>query len=579
MSGSWARASECAAEPIGRGGRTLEGVEAEGPVGEARVALAAGDLASAVMLLRAVTVLGPAPEAHAMLGGLLYVVDDLSGARRELELAFRQWRDAGEPRQAAMVATHLADLHASGFGNFAAGQGWISRARRLLAPFGRCVEQGYVELSLVACAVDDVERLEEVTELALGLASEFGDANLEVRALADSGYALVVQGRTREGFARLDEAMAALSAGEVTDLTVAGKSYCALLSACDRTGQVARADEWTRVVAETLLDPMGGRPVVLHTHCRLVYGSVLCTAGRWGEGESALLDVLGPSGSAYLGHRADACARLASLRLLQGRLEEAAELLRPFEDRPNSCEPLARLHLLSGDHELAAAVARRGLHAVPGDRLRDGALRALLVEVELAGGDVDAAADHARALDNLAEMTDSHVLRSEAALANARVAAAALDPNRAHRGLEEAARHLDHERPLLSAVIALELAQTLADEGDTAGAIVQGRLAFDVFNRLGARLFADRTDALLRSLGSRSRAVSRRPAAAVSSLTPRERDVLALLRDGLTNTEIGSRLFISAKTAEHHVGRVLAKLGVRSRAEAAAVAATVLAND
>jgi DNA-binding CsgD family transcriptional regulator len=112
----------------------------------------------------------------------------------------------------------------------------------------------------------------------------------------------------------------------------------------------------------------------------------------------------------------------------------------------------------------------------------------------------------------------------------------------------------------------------LASRGDVAGAVVHARNALAAFDALGAKVLVDRCDALLRSLGSRARTVTRRPSVAVAGLTEREREVLDLVRAGLTNAEIGARLFISAKTAEHHVGRVLAKLGVRSRAEAAAVA-------
>jgi DNA-binding CsgD family transcriptional regulator len=61
-----------------------------------------------------------------------------------------------------------------------------------------------------------------------------------------------------------------------------------------------------------------------------------------------------------------------------------------------------------------------------------------------------------------------------------------------------------------------------------------------------------------------------REAHGLASLSEREREIAALVGDGLTNREIGARLFLSEKTIETHLTRVFQKLGVRSRAQVAA---------
>ena len=532
-------------------------------------AMEAGDLPAAAAAFGEAAAAGPAPLAKHLLGGFAYMDGDLGAARRLWEAAFREFRDEGDACSGARVAADLADLLNTGYADRATGIGWVQRGRRLLEGEASCVEQGYLALSFMACEALDVDRLLESADFALELALECGDPELQARALADGGYALVVRGHLAEGFARLDEAMAVLSSGEVRNPGVAGASYCALLSACDRAGDLRRAEAWSRTIEDTFLAPLEGRLRVLHNHCRVAYGSVLCTVGRWAEGEAAILEVLAPEAGAVHGHRGDAAARLADLRLLQGRFEEARELLHPYGDRPFATEPLGRLHLLTGEHDVAAAIVRRGVDAVPGDRLRMGALLGLLVEIELTRRDGRAAAAAAERLEELATPTEEPTLLAEAALARARVDG----DGSAYRA---ALVHLGEDRPLVRGTISLELAELLAVD-DPAAATVEAGLALATFDRLGATVLADRTNALLRSLGSRSRAIGRPPATAIQGLTRREAEVLALMAEGLTNAEIGGRLYISAKTAEHHVGHVLAKLGVRSRAEAAAVATAAAA--
>src|SRR5262249_27586433 len=140
--------------------------------------------------------------------------DDFAAARVHFEVAFKHFRDGGDLRSAVRVAAVLAEVHGDLLGNKSAGRGWAARGMRLVERIGPCVELGYLELASIACERPDVVELERSANRALALAIEFGDSNLEVRALADSGLALVSQGRTREGFSRLDEAMAAISTDE-----------------------------------------------------------------------------------------------------------------------------------------------------------------------------------------------------------------------------------------------------------------------------------------------------------------------------------------------------------------------------
>ena len=71
----------------------------------------------------------------------------------------------------------------------------------------------------------------------------------------------------------------------------------------------------------------------------------------------------------------------------------------------------------------------------------------------------------------------------------------------------------------------------------------------------------------------RGRGERKRPSAGWAALTPTERDVVRLLREGLSNKDIASRLFVSPRTVETHLTHIYTKLGLKSRVQLAQEAA------
>jgi DNA-binding CsgD family transcriptional regulator len=114
-------------------------------------------------------------------------------------------------------------------------------------------------------------------------------------------------------------------------------------------------------------------------------------------------------------------------------------------------------------------------------------------------------------------------------------------------------------------------------EGDL-GARLQ---ALEIFDRLGAGPMSVRLRTRLREEGHTGIPRGPRPATKANplGLTSRQAEVLALIGEGMTNSEIAEKLFISQKTAEHHVSAIYTRLGISNRAEAITRALALTAQD
>jgi DNA-binding CsgD family transcriptional regulator len=213
----------------------------------------------------------------------------------------------------------------------------------------------------------------------------------------------------------------------------------------------------------------------------------------------------------------------------------------------------------NGQYRAAAAAAQRAC----GHHPRGGSSFVLAELVEAAAR----AGDHAHAqaaLDVLLERT--RVSGTDWALGvEARSRALVSNDEEAEQLFEEGIERLSRTR------IRSQLARTRLVYGEwlrrvrrRIDARKQLRVAHEMFDDMGARAFAERAG---RELSATGGTVRKRSAARTDQLTAQEEQVARLAREGLSNPEIGVRLFISARTVEYHLHKVYSKLGITSRGQ------------
>jgi DNA-binding NarL/FixJ family response regulator len=528
-------------------------------------ALRVGDWSAARSAFEAALEEEETAEALFGLGDALWWLGDIEPAVRCRERAYAAFRRRPDPVQAAIVAMRLCLTYRANLGSRAASRGWLRRAARIVEDFELDALRGWVAL-MRANDAEDPGAGERLAREAHAFARESGDADLELCALSELGAWLVELGRVAEGVALLDEAMAASLGGEGGSLNTVVYTSCHTIISCTRAADFERAAQWVRAI-----DGFSGRYgcPLLYTMCRTLYAGVLFAAGDWTRAEEELQAALRMSSIAERALYGEARAKLAELRLAQGRIEETERLVSGFEDHRAVTPVAAAVRLVRGDPVTAESIAIRQLHEVGERRLESAPLLELRAEAEIARGAARKAAATARRLAALGASLDCVTIAARGERVLGRALLAAGDRTAARHHLDAAVAAFARLEMFFDAARArVVLAETLR-EGERDAAIAEARTALAVFEKLGAARDADAAAALLRSLGVKG----------IGVLTKRELEVLALIGEGLSNREMAERLFVTRKTIEHHVARVLAKLELRSRAQAAAYAARNLGRE
>jgi len=471
--------------------------------------------------------------------------------------AFRIYDDLGDARRAGLCAVWLYETY--GFrAKPAVASGWLQRARRALEDDADCVEHGALLLreAETAHGQGDLDVAFDLAGRALELARQLGSADLEAEALQTSGRVRVERGDIADGMGDLDEAMLFAVEGRLGPYST-GKVYCSLISACEDIGDLDRAAEWTDATLRwAQRHPFAIFPGI----CRVHRAVVLKRRGALMEAEQEARRACAELASSHIGNSAAAHAEVGDICRRLGELDRAEAAFAAAQELAGGpCVSMALLRLAQGRTAQALTIATGCLRDTT-NRLARAAVLPILVHVAVAAGELDTALGALAELEDVATAFDTAVLHATTQVARGRLALGAGDASAARDALHDALERWQALGvPYEVATTRVLLGQALRETGDESGAVESFTAAAALFDEIGARL-----DAQLLA-GGQARPLP-------GGLTEREAEVLRLIAAGMTNNEIASALYLSAKTVSRHVSNIFTKIGVSTRAAATAFA-------